>query len=423
MKRQLVPIVLIVLIDMIGFGIMIPILQLSAEERFGASNFEATALLAAFAAAQLIAAPLLGRLSDAFGRRPVLILSQIGTFVGFIILGMAGSLLALFLGRVIDGASGGNITTAEAYVNDVTSEDERAKGFGLLKAAYGVGFILGPVIGGLSASIVSDIPALAAYSQSAPFFLAAAFSLASIVATLLWLPESLPAEQRLPLEQRQAKSGARLSDVLGLRGVRLILAQALLTFLAFTIFQASFVLVMARNVFPESSLEETQLATALIFTWAGILLVIVQGGLVGPIVRRFGERRLVVLGSLLRIPAYIGVALALSPLLLAFWIVPMALGNGLGQTSQQSLLSRFAPPTMRGQLLGVLGATNSLALVAGPLLAGLLLNVGTAAPDLAAAGLTAVAFFVSIPILRMAVPTEAEERASSTAPVVATAGD
>ncbi len=406
MKRKLIPIVLIVLIDMIGFGIMIPILQLSAKERFGASNFEATALLAAFAAAQLVAAPLMGRLSDAFGRRPVLILSQIGTFAGFIILGTAGSLFALFLGRIIDGASGGNITTAEAYVNDVTNEEQRARGFGMLKAAYGVGFILGPVIGGLVASIVSDIPALAAYSQGAPFLLAAIFSLISIVVTFFWLPESLPAGERLPLGQRRVKSGAHLSDVLNLGSVRLILAHALLSFLAFTIFQASFVLVMARNVFSESGLEDTQLAMALMFTWVGVLLVIIQGGLLGPLVKRFGEQRLMAVSSLLRIPAYVGMALAYSPFLLAFWAVPMAFGNGLGQPSQQSLLSRFAPPTMRGQLLGILGATNSLALVLGPLLAGLLLNIDTAAPSLVAAGLTVVALIFTIPILRLAVPSQ-----------------
>ena len=421
MKRKLFPIVLIILIDMIGFGIMIPILQLSAEERFGASNFEATALLAAFAAAQLVAAPLMGRLSDAFGRRPVLILSQIGTFAGFLILGTAGSLFALFLGRIIDGASGGNITTAEAYVNDVTNEEQRAKGFGMLKAAYGVGFILGPVIGGLVARIVSDIPALAAYSQGAPFFLAAIFSLVSIIATYIWLPESLPAGQRQPLGQRRAKSGASLGDVLSLGSVRLILVHALLTFLAFTIFQASFVLVMARNVFPESDLEETQLATALIFTWAGVLLVIVQGGMVGPLVKRFGESRLMAASSLLRIPAYVGLALAYSPFLIAFWVIPLALGNGLGQPSQQSLLSRYAPATMRGQLLGILGATNSLALVVGPLLAGLLLSINTTAPDLVAAGLAAVAFLFTIPILRLTAPSQVGQ--GSPVPAVSSAGD
>jgi MFS family permease len=277
------------------------------------------------------------------------------------------------------------------------------------------------VIGGLVARVVSDIPALAAYSQGAPFFLAAIFSLISIVATYFWLPESLPAGQRQPLGQRRAKTGARLGDVLSLGPVRLILTQALLAFLAFTIFQASFVLVMARNVFPESSLEDTQLAMALMFTWVGVLLVIIQGGMVGPLVKRFGESRLMVVGSLLRIPAYIGMALAYSPFLIAFWAIPMALGNGLGQPSQQSLLSRFAPPTMRGQLLGILGATNSLALVVGPLLAGLLLNINTAAPDLVAAGLAAVAFLFTIPILRLTAPSQA--RPGSPAPAPSSAGD
>ncbi len=421
MNRKLVPILLILMIDMLGFGIVIPILQLFAEERFGASNLEATALLAAFAAAQFIAAPAMGRLSDAFGRRPVLILTQIGTFIGFIVLGTANSLFLLFLGRVIDGISGGNITTAEAYVNDVTNEEDRAKGFGQVKAAYGVGFILGPVLGGVVAKIASGIPALAAYSQSAPFFVAAIFSLGSILATYFWLPESLPIEARSPLGQRKVRTEASLKDVLRRGPVQLILSYALLTFVAFSIFQASFALVVARNVFPDRSLEDTQMAMALMLAWAGILIVVAQGGLVGPLVTRFGERRLVVASALLRIPAFVGLALAQHPIVMALWFIPMAIGNGIGQPTQQSLISRYALPKVRGQLLGVMTSTSSLALVVGPLVAGVLLDIGTSTPNLIAAALTAVAFVVSLPILRLAVPIRDQRGGSSL--IDAAAGD
>jgi len=137
--RRFIPLFMIVFVDLVGFGIVIPVLLLHAEESFGATDLQATGLLTAFSIGMVIAGPILGRLSDAYGRRPVLIISQIGTFIGFIVLGFANSLFLLYLGRIIDGISGGNITTARAYINDITTEENRARGFGLISAAFGAG--------------------------------------------------------------------------------------------------------------------------------------------------------------------------------------------------------------------------------------------------------------------------------------------
>jgi DHA1 family tetracycline resistance protein-like MFS transporter len=405
--RRFTPLFIVVLIDLIGFGVVIPILPLYAEDHFGAGDVLIMLLLAAFPAAQLIASPILGRLSDAFGRRPVLILSQIGTMISFIVLGFAGSMFWLFVGRIIDGASGGNITTVRAYVNDITTEENRARGFGMISAAFGTGFILGPVLGGLVVKGAQLVPTLAPYSQNAPFFVAALFSLGSILATYFLLPESLPAELRSPLRERKSGTDVGLMQVLSNRGVRLILIFSGATFLAFALFQVSFTLVAARNVFTEMNLEDTEFAISLLLAWIGFLIVLVQSSLVGPLVARFGERRLVVIGALIRIPAFVGVALARTPLVIALSFIPLALGNGVSQPSLQSLISRFAPPSMRGRVLGIFQSVASLSLVIGPLMAGPLLDqVGTSAPDLVGAGLMTVAFLLSFQVLGLSLPSQ-----------------
>jgi len=407
LDRRFVSLFTIVLIDLIGFTIVIPVLQLYAEERFGAGDVQATMLIAAFSVAQFVFAPVLGRLSDAFGRRPVLIVSQIGTMLGFLVLGFANSLFLLYLGRVIDGISGGNITTAQAYVNDITTEENRARGFGIISAAFGSGFVIGPLLSGVVVKVAQLIPAIAPYSQNAPFFVASVFSLGSILGTYFLLPESLPMENRSPLNQGKATNDVGLMEMLSNDGVRLILTFAAMTFLGFSLFHTSFSLVVARNVFTGMDLEDTQFSIGLLLAWLGFLIVLVQGFAVGPLVKRFGERRLVMLGALLRIPTFVAIALAHSPWVIVAAFVPLALGNGVSQPSLQSIISRYAPPTMRGRVLGTFQSTASLMLVFGPLFSGVLLaEVGTAAPDLAAAGLLAVAFLLSFQILRLALPSQ-----------------
>ena len=177
-NKPLTAIFLIVFIDLLGFGLILPLLPFYAET-FGASDTVIGLLVASYAAAQLIGAPLLGRLSDRYGRRPVLLLSLIGTMVGFLFLGFAKTLVVLFASRILDGLTGGNISVAQAYIADVTDEKSRAKGMGLIGAAFGLGFIFGPVTGGL----------LSQYGYAVPAFVAAGLVAINLVMVLIWLPK------------------------------------------------------------------------------------------------------------------------------------------------------------------------------------------------------------------------------------------
>ena len=417
MDRRFIPLFMIVFIDLIGFGIVIPVLLLHAEESFGATDLQATGLLTAYSAGLVLAGPILGRLSDAYGRRIVLLLSQVGTFIGFIILGVANSLLLLYIGRIIDGISGGNITTAHAYINDITTEENRARGFGIISAAFGAGFIVGPALGGLVVNITANIPALSAYSQNAPFFLAALFSLGSILGTYFILPESLPVEARRPLGQRKsrAEDEVGLLDIIRMVNVRAILTFTFTTFLAFSLFQSSFPIFARRRFFSEMELAVAQRNIGLVLTVVGVINVTMQSFFVGPLVKRFGEQRLIVYATFGRIVAFLGMGLAFDPIIALIFVTPLAIGNAISQPSLQSIISRFAPPSMRGQVLGFFQSTNSVTLIFGPILAGLMLQIpisnssvaGQAAlPILVGAGLVTLAFLLSFRILRMQLPTQ-----------------
>jgi DHA1 family tetracycline resistance protein-like MFS transporter len=186
--KKILPIFVIVLIDLLGLTIIIPLMPLYATS-FGANALVIGFLGAAYPVMQFIGAPLLGRLSDQYGRKPVLVVSQIGTLAGFLVLGFANSLWLLFLARIIDGLSGANISTAQAAITDNTTEKNRTQGLGLLGAAFGLGFVIGPVIAFASLALSGD-------NYRVPAFVAAVFSLVSILLTWFWLEESLPPEKR-----------------------------------------------------------------------------------------------------------------------------------------------------------------------------------------------------------------------------------
>jgi DHA1 family tetracycline resistance protein-like MFS transporter len=409
----------VVFVDLIGFGMVIPVLLLHAQESFGASDLQATMLLASYSIGLVLAGPVLGRLSDAFGRRPVLIISQFGTLVGFLILGFANTLFLLYLGRIIDGISGGNITTAQAYINDITTEKNRARGFGMISAAFGAGFVVGPALTSIIVSVTAANPALAPYSQNAPFFVAAIFSLSSILLTTFLLPESLPKEEREPLgRSRQKQPGQKgLLDVIRLPDVRLILVFTILTFLAFSLLQASFAFFARRNLFFDIPLEGAQRNIGLLLTWIGVVSVTTQFVFVGPLVKRFGERRLVNAATLARVLAFFGIAISRDPFTMALVFIPFAAANAISQPSLQSMLSRFSPPEMRGRVLGAFQSSNSLTLVIGPILTGILLEIEfgflsaeweVALPMLVGTLIMTLAFMLSFRLLRMELPSQEE---------------
>jgi DHA1 family tetracycline resistance protein-like MFS transporter len=389
---------LIVLIDLIGFGLVIPLLPFYAV-RFSASPQQVTMLLAVYSLMQLFTAPLWGRLSDRIGRRPVLMASMAASALAYLWLGAADALWMLFAARALAGACAGNIAAAQAYIADTTTPENRAKGMGLIGAAFGLGFIFGPALGGF---LAGNNPATA--NLAAPAWLAAGLSLVALGGVFFVLRESLAPELR-----GQAPRRSRLGAVTGaLR--RPVLSRLLLIFflviLAFAGMESTFALWAMRQF--EWGPEQV----GYVFAFVGVLSAVLQGGLIGRLTQRFGEERLLLCGL-----ALIGVGLLALPFsrdlpILGVGVSGLALGMGLTQPSLNSLISRRAGSEEQGEVLGVSQSVGSLSRVIGPVVAGLLFSdLGRNSPFLWGAGLVAVAFLLAFNLLRglgVAPLTEAE---------------
>jgi DHA1 family tetracycline resistance protein-like MFS transporter len=359
-----------VAIDLIGFGIVLPILPLYAED-FGARAWVATAIVATFSLAQFVAAPLWGRLSDRFGRKPVLVLALCGTAIGSLVTGFAGSLPLLFLGRAIDGASGSSYAVAQAAVADIAEPADRPRLLGMLGAAFGVGFVAGPLIGGLASL----------GSAKLPFFVAAALAATNAIVAWIRLPETR-GEAGVE-EAGPARRWAPPTRVFAERGGRTVLRLALLALvgmLAFSGFESTFALMLDRRF----GLGDG--AIYALFAVVGLFLVFVQARLVGAMHGR-GAGSTVLRGALALVAAGL--------LLLAVdggWatLVPalilLTLGQGLLGPTLSAATASSVDPRRRGEALGVQQSAGALGRVAGPLLAGALLSgVGTGAPYAVAA--------------------------------------
>ncbi len=345
MSRPLVVIFLTVLVNLVGFGIIIPLLPFYAQT-FGASPLVIGLLFASFSLAQLVASPVLGHWSDTWGRRPVLILSLLGTVVSFVMLAIAHSLAMLFAARLVDGLSGGNITTARAYIGDIATDENRAKYFGFLGASFGLGFIIGPGLSGVFARI----------SYTAPIWAAAAITLAATLLAWWWLPETV---HRVHAD---AGSPWRAIRELGTRaGLRVLFAIDFLYWASFAVYQSTFALFGARRF----GFDATH--TGYILAAFGVLGVVVQGALVGPLVKRIGEKRALVLGLGIAAISWAGTAAAHSvPLFLAL-LVPSAVGLGFCTPSLVSLVSGAAGRHEQGRVQGAAGALESLGRTIGPI--------------------------------------------------------
>ncbi|HLL75990.1 MAG TPA: MFS transporter [Pyrinomonadaceae bacterium] len=365
MKRSPLAVIFVtVFIDLVGFGIVIPLLPFYAS-RFGASPFAIGLLFASYSLMQLVFSPVLGRLSDRHGRRPVLLLSLLGTALGFFILGFADTLLLLFVGRIIDGISGANISTAQAYVADVTTPENRAKGMGLVGAAFGLGFIFGPAIGGT----------LSLWGKSVPFFFAGALALANAVLLYFTLPETVTPDTAARTAAPARGLGAMVA---GLRRPVFgsVLSIYFLFVVAFSIMTTTFALYTMRRF----GYEEHH--NGYLFAFIGVIAVVVQGGLIGRLVRRHGEMPFVIGGAALFVaglaalpfvgPAAGGLAALLGVLAM------LANGNAMATPSLQALASRSAGGGEQGLALGLTQSAASLARVVGPLIGGWLIGSASA---------------------------------------------
>ena len=391
-KRRLLNVFVIVFIDLLGFGLILPLLPYYADN-YGATPTLVGLLAASYAAAQLVGAPILGRLSDRYGRRPVLLVSIAGTAAGFLLLGLAepvgrwlaqvlwgsgaGSqanvviLALLFLGRILDGLTGGNISVAQAYITDVTDEENRARGLGLIGAAFGLGFIIGPAMGGVLS---------AGERYAVPAFVAAALAALNWLGVLFWLPESLSEARRAEIARQP--TGAVLSPAAlwhALHRPRFgPLVQVRLFYgLAFATFTGVFAL------YAQYRLGLTVSQTGYVLAYVGLLSVLVQGVAVGRLAKRFPENRLILAGVALMAVSLLAWALTPSVLLLLVVLAPLALASGVLNTVINSAITKTVYREEVGGALGLSASVESLSRVIGPSAGGLLLEVlGTWAPGL-----------------------------------------
>ncbi len=364
-------VVLIVLIDLLGFSLVMPLLGLLGV-RFGFDGWQSGLLFAAFPICQLVAGPILGRLSDRHGRRPVLVLSQAGTALSFVILGLARDFPTLLLGRMLDGFSGGNIMVAQAYVADVTKPEDRARGMGLIGMAFGLGFVLGPLLGGL----LLQLPVPSDWSLRIPFLAAAAFSIVALMLVIARLPESLrPGAE--PQTKARVVTWRGLVDVFRLEGVGVLALLAFLSILAWAALEGTFAVFLQRRM------GWTKGGAAYAFAAAGLISAIVQGGLIRSLVPRFGEVRLILAGGLLAGVGFV-IAASLSGasiLPLAAAIILAASGSGLLTPSITGLISQITPPSEQGAVFGALTSIQTLARIVSYLLGNVLLyRVSPSAP-------------------------------------------
>jgi len=364
----------VVFLDLLGFGIVIPILPYYVKA-YGADARALGLLLAIYSAMQLVFAPVWGRLSDERGRRPILVATILGQAASLVVLGLAPSLAWLFVGRALAGICGGNLSTAAAYIADVTPEEGRARGMGVIGAGFGLGFIFGPALGGL----------LSHWGYGTPMFAAASLSFLAAVFAWARLPEpALGIEERRQHRRRFDRASLRAS--LGDGRTRIAIVLFFVLTLAATQTETAFALfVQARYGYGARE-------AGLLLGLSGLVMAGVQGGLIGRLTRRFGEARLVAVGALALACALVVFATTRHAALLVASLAALGLGMGLTHPSLQSLASRGAAPGRQGATLGVYQSAGSLARIAGPPLGGWLYDVhGIGVPFLAAAGLSAVA--------------------------------
>lgn len=357
-KSPIAVIAFTVFIDLVGFGIVIPILPLYAQH-FGASPFTIGCIVGIYSAMQFICAPLLGKLSDRIGRRPVLLVSIAGTAVGFLLMGLARSLWMLFAARIIDGITGGNISTAQAYIADVTPPQQRSRAMGILGAAFGVGFIIGPAIGGL----------MSHFSIGAPFFFAAALAAANTLAVYFILPESLAPELRghphasaVPSHLGQLLRGQEH------QALRRITITYFLVTVAFSMLTATYPLFASHHFgFGAPGI-------GFIFACIGLVGALVQGVFMGWLLKRTSDARLILAGIASLLVGFIWLPVTGAHAALMGATAAIAVGHGLFMAPITGMASRHAGASAQGRILGLMQATASLARLVGPVLGGFLLQ-------------------------------------------------
>jgi MFS transporter, DHA1 family, tetracycline resistance protein len=367
-KKALLAIFLIVVVDVLGMTMILPLLPFYAES-FGATPKTVGMLVTTFSLCQLVAGPILGRLSDRYGRRPLLLVSQLGTFIGFLVLGAARSLPLIFLSRVIDGATAGNLSLAQAYISDVTKPEERARSFGLIGIAFGIGFLFGPAI----SAYLSHI------SYSAPAWAAATLSLTSVLCTFFFLPDAPPQEASADAGPAGRRLGLLDWGVYGEYFRRPALGRVLVNFFAFSLMfgllLSGFALFAERR-FTHDGRPFGPREVGYLYAYSGLLGVIIQGGLLGRLVKRFGERKLALAGYASSMTGWLGMSLAGGTGGLIPVFTATAFGNGVLRPCLTAMVTQKTSRSEQGVVLGLTQSLYSIAMIVSPLCAGWLIEHG-----------------------------------------------
>jgi MFS family permease len=369
-RRALAVLFSIVIVDLVGFGIVVPVLPYIIEES-ELSAFVLGLLVASYAGMQFVFAPIWGRLSDRIGRRPVMLMTIAGSSAALLLAGLAPSMVWLFVARILGGAFAANISVASAYISDATDESERTRWMGLLGASFAVGFTLGPLIGGLLGPLGYHVPLLVASGMAA--------------VNVVWAAAVLrePPEHVLVSEPQDRR--AALANPL----VRKICRANLLFSLAVTQLETVFALLMHQRFGYDIR------SFAIILVGMAVVMGGVQGGAIRPLAARFGERRLLYAGAVLMAIAFVAIPFAPTVAILLVPLVVSAVGRGICQPSMMSMASSLASPTTRGVVMGTFTSRASLARAIGPLSAGFLFDVSIGLPFLLAAALLVAMLAIS----------------------------
>jgi MFS transporter, DHA1 family, tetracycline resistance protein len=381
-------VVLIVLVDLIGFTVVMPLLAPFAQQ-YGFSAAQIGLLFAAYPMCQLVAGPILGRLSDRYGRRPLLIVSQAGTALSFLILGLSSDFTVMLLARMLDGASGGNILVAQAYVADVTRPEDRSRGLGLIGMAFGLGFVLGPLLAGLLLTLPID----PAWRLRVPFLVAAGFSTIAWFLVLIRLPESLPADTAARQAAR-VLSRRGLLDTIRLPRVGALVLLGALFVLGFAALEGTF------SLYLKDRFGWSPGRAAFGFAFLGLVSAIVQGGLIRRLVPRYGEPRLILAGLATVTLGFAGLAVIRQwpGLLVATLLV--GVGQGLVSPTVAGLLSRVTPSSEQGAVFGTNSSAQTLARMINYSVANLFLaRLGPTGPYWEACAIAAVAFLLALVVV------------------------
>ncbi|MBS3753504.1 MAG: MFS transporter [Anaerolineales bacterium] len=382
MSRPLILILTFVFVDVLGFSLILPLLPYYAAD-FQASSIVVGLLLSTNALTQMIGAPILGRLSDRYGRKPLLITSISGTVISFLILGWANSLAMLFFSRIMDGFLGGNVSLAQAYITDSTTKENRAQGLGLIGAGFGLGFIFGPALGGILS---------AGGNYALPAFAAAGLSALNLIGTIIWLPESLPPEKRnTSSEKSRSKFSLRaLIEALQRPCVGPLLSVVVIYSLALTMFETIF------SLFTQKKLGLTAQMTGYVLTYVGLLVVMVQGGGIRLLSKTFTDKQLIFGGSVLLTGGLLGWAFSPSLPALLIALLPLSLASGMLRVSTNSALTKSVHPSEVGGILGLSSSMNSFTRVVSPLIGSFLLaEISPAGPGVAGAFLMISAVIIT----------------------------